>query len=448
MKLPDILKRENFFIALIFTIALSLRIFYSFSARITPYITARHYNNIAVNLSAGKGYTEGDNFGDSERAMSWSPFYPFLLAFFYKIFGHNYPAIWIFQAIISALSCVLIYFIAKKAFGQKVARYSAIISAFCFNFILYAAMLLTETIYIFFVLIFFLLLFDTAKFSLLIKYAILGVLAGIAMLTRPIFVVFAIFLFFRGLKKRFLREALIFVTCIFLVISPWAIRNYIIYKRFIFLSVSGPQTFWIGNYSKATGKEIPYPQEILDNPVGLSPVELYSQGYAKGLEFIVQNPWQAFRLTLKKASLFFSILLTDGWWPHMEGWHRIFALLYSLLFSSFLFIFGTFGFVFSRAGNNPYKFWMRSFIVLAFLSQLPFVAGARYRLPLYPFMIIFAGYSLTLLPQLKAVAKNRNKKIIVPLRISAIFITLFLFNFIYDSMVNRQEIIARIKLLF
>ncbi len=197
MKIINILSREKPFVLIVVLIALFLRIYYSFSEKITPYADAKHYHKIAINISTGKGYTEGDNPGDDEKALSWPPFYPFLLAILYRIFGDRYPLVWIFQAIISAISCILIYLIAKKVFSQKVAVFSMLTSAIFFHFILYTAMLLTETIFIFFVLLFFILLFDIVKSHPLLKYALLGILVGLAILTRPILVVFALFFFLR-----------------------------------------------------------------------------------------------------------------------------------------------------------------------------------------------------------------------------------------------------------
>lgn len=450
MKIRDILSKERLLILLIFIIAFFLRISYSFSAKVVPYVDAKHYDRIAKSISAGKGYTEGDNLWDDERALSCTPFYPFLLAIFYKIFGHRYSVIWIFQAIVSAISCILVYLIAKKVFGQKVAIFSIIICAISFTFILYTAMLLTETIYIFFVLFFFLLFFDIIKCGSLLKYAILGILAGITILTKAIFVGFTIFLFFCEFKRRSFKKALVFIACVGLIILPWIIRNYMIYRHFIFISTAAADTFATGNHSKAngTGGESAVPEEIKTNPQNLSPLELIFKSYHKSIKFVIQNPIREFILILKKISLFFSPLRTDGWWFHMKGWHRIFALIFSFLFSLFLFSIGTIGFIFSYRNNNSYKFWMRSFIIISFLSLLPFIVEARYRFPVYPFMIIFASYGLTLLPQIKTAIKLKEEKIIIPLRISMILITLLLFNFIYDSMVNLEEVMSRIKLLF
>jgi hypothetical protein len=122
----------------------------------------------------------------------------------------------------------------------------------------------------------------------------------------------------------------------------------------------------------------------------------------------------------------------------------------AILFLSAVFIvtFGIVGIVFSFKEKNIYRFWLRIFVFLVPLSLVPFFVETRYRLPMYPFMIIFAGYALTLLPQIKKAIKTRDKKIIIPLRISAILITLILFNSIYDSTVNIGKIALRIKSLF
>ncbi len=241
---------------------------------------------------------------------------------------------------------------------------------------------------------------------------------------------------------------MIFIICLGLVILPWIITNYIIYKHFIFISVGGAENFWIGNHPKATGEEHAYPEEMRTNPENLSWFKLTSQGYSKGIKFIIQNPLQALILISKKASLFFSLLRNDGWWPHMQGWQKIFASILSFIFSLLLFSLGIIGFVFSYRDDNSYKSWMRSFIIISFLSLLPFIVEARFRFPIYPFMIIFTSYSLTLLPGIKSTIESKKEKTLKHLKIAVISIAIILFNTAYDVVVNSGEIINRIRVLF
>ncbi len=214
------------------------------------------------------------------------------------------------------------------------------------------------------------------------------------------------------------------------------------------MPLQGAVMFWVGNHPGATGKTLPQPEELITNPHNLSQLKLMSQGYRKGMEFIVQNPLKELRLILKKTSLFFSLLRSDGWWLHMKGWDRISALTLSFLFSLFLSLFGTVGFVFSYRNGDPNKFWMRSFIIISFLSLLPFIVEARHRFPIYPFMIIFSSYGLSLLPEIKSAFKVKEKISLGYLKISVILIVILLVNTIFDFVINFGEIINRVEVLF
>lgn len=447
MKIKVFFYKEKFFILLIFIIALSLRIFYSFSEKIIPFADARSYDKIAVNISIGKGFTEWPDRPRAEDrdAVGWPPLYPFILALIYKVLGHHYSWVWVFQAIVGSATCVLIYLLGKKTFGLRVAYFCAIIAAFCFDLIIYTAMLFTETTYIFLVLVTFFYFFQALEQKENKKYLLAGTFAGLSALTRPIIIIFFAFLIILGLTKKEIRKgALFFALCLFLVISPWIVRNYLIYHQFIPITAGG-ENFWIGNNPQANGE-----CRITDEMRNLKLSHLASnlEGYKKGFRFIAQRPGKFFWLAVKKLSLFWSFIRIEAWWPHMQGLGRILSI--ALLFFSAVFIltFGTLGIVFSFREKNIYRFWLRAFIFLCPLSLIPFFVEARYRLPIYPFMIIFASYGLTLLPEIKSAIKLKEEKTLMYIKISLVLITILLLNSIYDSIANLEIVISRIKLLF
>lgn len=439
--------REKYLLLLIFVIASLVRISYSFSGKVIPYNDARHYDKIALNLSLARGYRETEGPILKDGSVSWAPLYPFLLAGIYKVFGHSYPAVWIFQALLSAGACILIYLIGRMVFNQRIAYLSAIISVFCFNFVLYSSMLLTETLYIFLLLLTFFYLFRAFSSSSLRKYILAGLFAGLTTLTNPVVIIFFAFFFLWGLRKGFLRQASVFLISLTIVILPWIVRNYQIYHRFIFIRACAGENFWLGNHPGANGEqgdEKTMPAELKNNPLNLSPLELDSKGYREGLKFIKQNPVRFIALMLKKTSLFWSPLRTDGWWPHLEGFASWLAIIFSFLFSVFILFFGALGIVFSFKHSDIYKFWLRAFIFICWLSLIPFIVEPRYRLPIYPFLIIFTGYALNLMPEIK----SKNKEDLKYLKIFIILVVFLLLNTVYDFIANLGEIKSRMSLLF
>lgn len=447
MKIRDILSKEKFFILSIFIIAFCLRIFYSFSEKIAPFADARVYDKIAINISQGKGYVKWEGISEAEDhdAIGYPPLYPFFLALVYKVIGHNYSAIWVLQAIIGAVTCILIYLFGKITFGKIVASFSAIVATFHFDLVIYNAMLLTETLYIFLVLVTFFYLFKAFEQRINMKYYLVaGVFAGLSALTRPIIMIFLVFLVIWGLRQKENRRGILFfVFCLFLVISPWIIRNFLIYHQFIPITAGG-ENFWWGNNPQANG-ECLITDEMRN--LNLSQLELNYGGYKRGLRFIAQHPGRFFLLALKKMSLFWSLLRIEAWWPHMQGIDRILSIALSFLFAAFILSFGILGIVFSYNEKNVHSFWLTNFIFLCPLSLVPFFVEARYRLPIYPFMIIFASYGLTLLPQIKSVLKSKEEKNLKCLKISVILIAILLLNSIYDLLSCIDEVGRRIYIL-
>ena len=343
-----------------------------------------------------------------------------MLAFIYKLAGHSYLAVWIIQAIIGSASCLLIYFLARQAFDEKVARLSALISALCFNLIIYSAMLLTETLYIFLVLACFVFLFKAFGRQMNAGYlAIAGIFAGLSALTRPVIMIFFVFFLLWALSQKSMRKGVLFFAFFLsLVISPWIIRNYFLYHRLVPIAASYGENFLLGNNPQADGE---YSIDVYDPNQAY--LEFSRTAFIKGLKFIVNNPVRSFALAVKKMSVFWSFIRIEAWWPYMHGFDRILSSILSFLFTVFIISFGILGAVFSFREKNVYRFWMMAFILLCPLSLVPFYVTVRYRLPVYPFMIILTAYTVTILPKIK-MAVNGKGRMIMPLKISLALIAL------------------------
>src|SRR3972149_11496101 len=105
--------KQQFLIPLIiFLTALTLRIVYTFQLKSGsplydfPVVDALMYD------SWGWKIAQGDWLG--ERIFYDPPLYAYFLGIIYKIFGHNYLAPRIIQALLGSLNCVLIYFVTKR----------------------------------------------------------------------------------------------------------------------------------------------------------------------------------------------------------------------------------------------------------------------------------------------------------------------------------------------
>lgn len=431
--------RQGYFIIFIFIFALFLRIGYALLERIIPYSEAAAgaayneaagFDEIGKHIALGKGYRMSDGPIENDEAAFWPPGYAFFLGIIYIIFGHSYPALWIIQSIIGALICILTFFIANRLFDPRVARVSAIISAACFNLVIYPAMVLSETLFLLLLLICFIYIYKADTLNSNIKYLFGGIIAGLSVLTRPVILIFFLFYSLFSLKKNS-RGILLFLFPIIILVSFWIARNYHVYQRFVPISIGPGEVFWAGHHLISTG-EFVVPVEMPKDLAGQEYIKIDNLGYRQGLEFIVKHPIRTLLLELRKVSLFFSLLRTDAWWPHMKGIDRVLSFALSVLFNLLIFGCGIIGIVFSYAKVNKHISWLRRFIFISILSLIPFIVEARYRLTIYPFMIIFAGYALVLLPGIRSAFILKDKRIIYLSYLSMILFTLFILNSVYD----------------
>jgi 4-amino-4-deoxy-L-arabinose transferase-like glycosyltransferase len=211
------------------------------------------YDTIAVNLLNGEGFVYNGLYARR------GPIYPLFLAFIYLSFGHSYVAIRFAQAIIGALTCIIIYLLGKQIFDKKVGLVAAFISAVYYPFILQPAYLLPEVFFTFLLaltMFFFVVYYNSKKYPNLFTASII---LGISSLCKTVILPFALFLivWIIFIEKFRLKYTLLSIGILFLgliiTISPWSIRNYKIYKSFIPITIESGRILYLGNNPLATG---------------------------------------------------------------------------------------------------------------------------------------------------------------------------------------------------
>jgi hypothetical protein len=142
----------------IFTVALLLRLFtvvVQEESKRLPLSDAKDFDNIAVNIISGHGFSrgvEGENIPTSFRP----PLFPLFLAGIYATFGHSYLTVKVIQAILGALLCIVIFFVTDIIFDNKkigilAAAITALYKPFIMGFSYYGspAVLYSEYFYSF-----------------------------------------------------------------------------------------------------------------------------------------------------------------------------------------------------------------------------------------------------------------------------------------------------------
>lgn len=351
-------------IFLVFVLALVVRLGFLifFSPVSLEGSDASYYNEVALNIVSGKGITY------RQETFSITPAYPLFLAGIYKVFGQSYDVVRIVQAILSALTCVLIYLIARNLFNRKVALIAGLIIVIYPSFILQSTAILTETLFIFLLVLAMLCLVLCLEKSSMKWGLVAGVSFGLATLTRPVALFFPILilpLVFLYKKKPPLLAAfknfILIIIAMFLIMSPWIFRDYL-------------------------GLEaVPSSQKVSNEIVASRDVHKAVRSMKKATDKdhfsqILSNLYKLYRYPFLKQGT-----------PQIKIWILLFY--YLLLATALL------GLIFG------YKKWRRFLpliliiIYITFPHIIPgevFQVSARYVFPIMPFIIILSAYGINI----------------------------------------------------
>ncbi len=180
------------------------------------------------------------------------PAYGLLLGITYRLFGHDFTAARMVQALIGALACVLTFLIGRMAANRWVGLAAGLIAAEYSFLIGFSARLMSEPLFILLLLLMVaLLLWARASGRPLVLFAACYVL-GWANLTRgvlllpfiPLLVVWLWFL--PPFRRRFGWTLGIVALGLLLSIGPVTLRNYQFHHRFLLISSNGGQAFYHG----------------------------------------------------------------------------------------------------------------------------------------------------------------------------------------------------------
>lgn len=389
----------------ILAMALVVSLSHAFYFHLRPFTDSRAYDQIAMNLISGNGYLQkaGHDLQTDLAITTVGPGYQFFLAGIYKIFGQHWPMVWVIQALWHLLSGLLIFLIAKKLFsqaGDKIGLLAAALFLFNIDLIENIGMLLTEPLFIFLSILAVYLTINFFQSPDKKNIIFLGLVLGLAILTRPTILLFCpvivLFLLFQKNIKPARRWGYAFLLAIIpvLMIAPWTYRNYKVYHYFILTTSAGGYNLWVGNHHGASGELDDATPEMKDYLVNKGAVATEEKGKAEFFNFIKTYPGEYLKLLLVKISKYFSIIRPTGWWDHLRGtiWLPI-TLGWSALFSALLFIFGLSGFWLAfKLEKNYLVRLIQLFLILTPVGIILTIVGTRYRSPIYPLMALFAGY--------------------------------------------------------
>jgi 4-amino-4-deoxy-L-arabinose transferase-like glycosyltransferase len=202
-----------------------------------------------------------------ERIFFQDPLYAYFLGLCYALFGHRCVVVIAIQCLLGALVPGLIFFAARRWFGQLAAIVAAAVTAFYLPAVYYEGMILKSWLALFLVSLFLWLMsrFDDDPPHWLWPAA--GIVLGLACLTRGNLLLFLpVALLWVVLRRWQWRAALLLLAGAAVVLAPVAVRNRIVGGEWVLTTSNAGQNFYIGNNPYNTLGEYQFLPFVSPNP--------------------------------------------------------------------------------------------------------------------------------------------------------------------------------------
>jgi len=219
------------------------------------------FGRVARSLVTGHGY--GNTFADTGYSALMPPVYSYCLAAIFRLFGvyttASISAAACLNSLISVLTCVPIGLIALRSFGERTARWSVWAWALSPYGIYFSADWLWSTSLVTLLLaLLFLYSMRLETETRLLHWLAFGLLGGIAALTEPVVLaVVPMLALLSGYRLRRFVPICLAGLAMAAAMSPWIIRNYRVFHRFIpvrdgfglelYLGNSGYSARWVNS---------------------------------------------------------------------------------------------------------------------------------------------------------------------------------------------------------
>jgi 4-amino-4-deoxy-L-arabinose transferase-like glycosyltransferase len=342
------------------------------------------YEGIAKNIVHGKW-----NFGwDDEPSAHREPIYPLFVAGVYKVFGESRSAVHWAQAVVGAGTCALACLMAWYLVRARLAPLlCGLMAAVYPPFLLNVQTVLSETLATFVLLIAMLFMvagWKRERWALVMWGAFF---LGLATLTRSASLTYipvaalGIFIMKPGALRVRLGRAAAFCAIFLAVLSPWMIRNYVVFGRFIPVGVNGGIVLFYGNYDG------PKPDPEIEALVeGKDEVERDRFLMHRGIQLIRDDPAHFVLGCFKKIPRYW---LNVGFDTPPSRASIVFAFGNGFLLAVALWGIFSSGLVDHGAAAPVYA------LILCFtLLHMILIAMGRYSVPLMPYVLAFTSAGL------------------------------------------------------
>ena len=218
---------------------------------------------VGRSIALGQGFS--NPYGGNTGPSAWEPpLYPYLIGGVFKIFGiYTYASAWVLLSInclLAALTTIPVYLIAHRTFGSRVAIWSA--RAWALNpYVWYWSIhwIWDTTFTPLMLALIFLVVLEMEQWPGWRGWILFGALWGVGALANPTMLSFLPFCGLWVWRQRYRRGlpslagVVLSSFVFFLVLSPWMVRNYEVFGRFVFIRDDFGLQFRLGNNKLADG---------------------------------------------------------------------------------------------------------------------------------------------------------------------------------------------------
>ena len=360
------------------------------------------YSMLGQRFATGHGMTFPEPWYTWIAADAPQSYYSYTISLFlagiYMLFGYHPLVARILMGLMSTAIVWLLFLVGRRLFDPTVAAIASAIAAIYAYLIFYGVTLVTETPFTLALLIalYLAIRMRAGEVTGVGAWFTLGLVLAIAVLLRMAVIFFIpillLWLYYAVRKETKLWLVAIPLVVIGLAVLPLTIRNYQLWQQFLLLEAQFGHVFWNGNHPGHLGdfhpfQVFPIPPEVLasNNDVLITNTLL-----RMGIENVLNRPVDFVMLTLTRLREFFLF------WPTTDS--TLSANVLRILSFGLILPFALYGFF-----ANLRRFHELAPIYLFIVVHTGIYAVTwtmiRYRIPLDPFFILFAAYSLQVVYQ-------------------------------------------------
>jgi tetratricopeptide (TPR) repeat protein len=371
---------------------------------------ARAYDAWARELAGGEWL--------GEDVFYQAPLYPYFVGGIYKVFGTDPGWVRLAQAVLGSIACGLVALAGKCWFGVRSGVAAGAIAAVYAPAVFFDGLIQKSALDFFFMSAL-LLVLGRSRGTRESPWAFLsGVVLGAFCLTREnaLLMVPWIALWFlvrasQGQRIRALTRAALFAAGLAIVLLPVGGRNYVVGGEFVLTTMQSGTNLWFGNNPEATGRHRPLREgrempeferadatAIAEAETGrrLTAREVSAWWRDRALEWIRSHPSDWLRLMARKTLIVwnrFELPDTESIQLHADA-SILLRTLNRVPAFGLVAPLAAVGIVLQR--RRWRELWLLYGMLVVFTGAIAlFYVFARYRFPLVPLLLLFAGVALT-----------------------------------------------------